>query len=491
MQLTPDKPGTKLNATWKTVTWKEMYGAICDDIFEFCHWMGFNPTPQQRKLLQAVADGELRIACKSGQGPGKTTISTLIGLWWTLRRKGSTTMVTAPSMNLAKTVWLAECRRRMECAHPLIRKFIKVTKSEVQVGGRTGKVDDPNINWKIIMRTASSAEGIQGQHHDNLNLIIEEASGMEDDIVEALLGTVTNVQSEYTPDAEDASILMIGNPTRVDCYFYKCFTSERDRWHCLTFNAEESPIVNKDKIAQDEREFGRESNYFRVRVLGEFPLMDARGVIDPDALEQCLITNTLLDVKEAARMHKGTKQWGIDLARQGGDETVVYRRVGGVVAEHRIWPKTPGFEPAHAIKWCFLRQAELRWRDQETIYCFDFNGVGQGVRHLFDDRNKMDYGFHGHGKANNSRKYADRLSEAWFHLARLIKERKVILPDDRVLIRQLISRHYDVTIDNRLQVEPKKHYIKRLETTSPDRADALVMAFYETEIAARVARGRN
>lgn len=482
MRVSPDKPQTKLSATWKTVTWKELYPAIRDDIFEFCYWMGFNPTPQQRKLLQAVQEGHLRIACKSGQGPGKTTISTLIGLWWTLRNMDSTTMVTAPSMNLAKTVWLAECRRRMEKAHPLIKRFVTVTKSEVHIGGKK------HPNWKIIIRTASSAEGIQGQHHDNLNLIIEEASGMEDEIIEALLGTVTNVKSEYTPDAEDACILMIGNPTRVDCYFYKCFTSERERWYGLTFNAEESPIVNKDKIAADEREFGRESNYFRVRVLGEFPLMDSRGVINPEDLEACLIQNTGLNVHEASRMSRGIQQWGIDLARQGGDETVAYRRKGNVVTENKIWPKTPGFEPAHAIKWCFRRQAELNWKNADTVYCFDSNGIGQGVIHLFDDLQKEYFGFLGHSNAQNQRKFADKLTEAWFQFARLVKARKVILPDDRVLFRQLIDRHYDIDIKGRLEVESKKEYCKRTKKTSPDRADALVMAFYETGLESQIAR---
>lgn len=472
---------TDVDTTWLTATFSAIYPAIVDDIYEFCYWMGFTPTGQQCMLLDVVASGYDRIACKSGQGPGKTTCSTLIGMWWCLRYRGATTMITAPSQNLARTVWIAEAHRRRDKAHPVLQKYITVTKSDVRFGSRGKSVspeDDKNPHWRCITRTAAKAEGISGQHHDNLNLIIEEASGMDDDLIEALFGTVTNVQSAFTPDATPGCILMIGNPTRNTGAFFRAFNRDRRDWINITFNAEESPIVSRAKLARDARLFGRESNYYRVRALGLFPEEDARAIINRDDLELCLHTN----VRRAVRAGAGDKQFGIDLARQGGDETVIYRRIGYAIVEWKYWPKNPSFEPVHALRWAFRRQKELGWANGQVVYCFDAGGIGQGIISHFIETDKDFFEFHHNGRPSKPKTYQNRISEAWFEFAHLVKEHKVLIPDDPILFEQLTDRYYDVDKKGLLVVEPKKDYMKRTGRASPDRADALVMAFYRTGI---------
>lgn len=457
---------SKIGASWKEVTWSQMYPAIRDDIFELCFWMGFNPTPQQAKLLKLVQDGHDRIACKSGQGPGKTTCSVIIGFWWTLQDIDTRTLITAPSMDQCRGVWLSEARNRMEKAHPLLRRFIKVTKSMVIFGGRP--------NWICYLRTASRDTNIQGQHNDRLNIIVEEASGMEDPIIEALFGTITNVRSEYTPNARPGSILMIGNPNRAEGAFFHCFNKDRKRWARLTFNAEESPIVNPEKIQRDAEMFGRDSDYFRVRVLGEFPTMAEKGIFNSNDLDACLNT----PVRYAAEQGGYVKQFGIDLARQGGDETVVTRRIGWAVVEQKIFAKTATFEPADAIRWSFTRQTDLKWTTHETMYCFDANALGQGVIHLFQERQKTYLEFMAHKRASQPQLYENMITEAWFEAARLARKRVLYMPDDPILFEQLVDRRYELNKKGQLVVESKKDYMKRTGRRSPDRADAFVMALY-------------
>ena len=55
----------------------------------------------------------------------------------------------------------------------------------------------------------------------------------------------------------------------------------------------------------------------------------------------------------------------------------------------------------------------------------------------------------------------------------------VCLPDDDELRRQLLSRQYFFTKKNRLILETKDDYKRRTGFDSPDRADALVMTFYD------------
>lgn len=459
---------TSLDADWRTVTWKEMYAAIRANIFELCYWTGFNPTPQQGKLLAAVQRRDPRIACKSGQGPGKTTCSVIIGWWWTLQDVDVRTLVTAPSMDQARGVWLAEARERLKNAHPHLQKFIDVTRSHVYFGGRE--------NWLCYLRTASRDTAFQGQHNKRLNAIIEEAAGMEDAIVEAVKGTVSNVKSAYTPDAEPGSILMIGNPNRPEGQFYDCFNRNRHKWSRLTFNAEESPIVNQENVRDLAEEFGRNSDVYRVRVLGEFPQMASRGVINPNDLEACINT----DVDHAMASGGFKRQFGIDIARQGGDETVAYRRIGNAVFKVGIWVRQPDFEPAHAIRHCFRRQTELRWKNDTVVYCFDAGGMGQGCLHLFHDHDRDVFEFHTQKRALRPKEFNDMLTEAWFQTAKLIHDRKLLVPDDPVLFQQLTDRRYDFVKKGQIVVESKKDYMKRTKKPSPDRADAFVMCVYRT-----------
>lgn len=462
--------------TWDNVPWKVVYELCCSSVYWVCFFFNFKPTPQQAELLDMVDKGCLRMACKSGQGPGKTTCSTLISFYWTLRSFNTRTLLTAPSMKLCRDVFLAEARKRMMFAHPYLRRFIEVTKSKVLFGG-------PKFpNWMIIPVTAGATDaiGMQGQHDDNMNIIVEEASGVSRANFEALEGTASNTESEFTPDAKPCAMLVIGNPNDVGTSFHDCFTTERGDgfekgWACLTFNAEKSPIVNKSNIERIARKYGRDSDVYRVRVLGEFPKMDPRGIIALEDLEAC----TLL-LKDHMRLRDGgRKQFGIDIARQGGDETVVVIREGGAVIEWKRWVRQPDFEPADAIRWCFRRQMELGWSDDETVYIFDAGGMGQGVIHLFRDANKEYFPFHTQGRARNKREYANKLTEAFFHLASRVRARAAHIPNDGLMISQLANRHYTIQkTDTSIKAESKEDYMKRTEKTSPDRADAIIMAFY-------------
>ena len=446
--------------------WRAIYKECREDIFALCRYLRFRPTPQQRAVLQLAQDGNLRMAVKSGQGPGKTTVAVIIGLWWTLKHIDSQTIVTAPSMKQCKDVWLSEARRRMKNAHPLLKRFIRVSKSRVLFGG------PKHPNWRCLPITATNAEAFQGIHESHLNAIVEEASGMSREIIEALKGTVSNTASEYDPTATEGSIMMIGNPNTRDCAFFDCFNKDRVRWACLTLNAEESPIVSKRKIKEHEEEFGRESDFFRVRVLGEFPSADPNCVINPDDLEFCA---THVGFFVASVVYPG-KQFGIDLARFGSDESVVYRRVNGMVAEWKTFAKT---EPADVIRFAFNMQAQAGWKDQDCIYVVDAGGIGQGVMTEFRDAGKRCFEFHFGGRPYRKKIFKNRITEAYFMVARMAKERKIRIPNDRHLIHQLSSRQYKTDKDGLLELEDKEHYKKRTKEQSPDRADAFVLAYYQ------------
>ena len=65
----------------------------------------------------------------------------------------------------------------------------------------------------------------------------------------------------------------------------------------------------------------------------------------------------------------------------------------------------------------------------------------------------------------------------WFNLSGLIPQ--IGLPKDMELLSELTSRYYKYTADERRKVESKDEYKKRTGRRSPDKADALILCFYQ------------
>lgn len=442
---------------------EKFYEETSSDIYAFCRALGFTPSFQQRLLLDAVKAGHKRIACKSGQGPGKTTVSAVIGLWRTWRRFGALTVITAPTMRQCRDVWLVEARRRLKNAHPVLQKFFNITKSKVEIGG------DPD--WGVRLVTATKEENAQGYHQDNMTVIVEEASGVNREIITQFKGTISN---------EDSLFILIGNPNTRDCAFFDCFNRHRHDWHCLTFNAEETPsyIVDPASRRKLADEFGRDSDVYRVRVLGEFPHSDPNCVISSDQCEACLDKSLylkhILTHRDSDCGGGRAQQFGIDLARFGGDESSIFRRSGNTIVEWKTFNHT---EPGHVVDAAFQMQMEAGWKDRDTVFVVDAGGMGQGVMSKFYDAGKKVVEFHNGGKSLDPQ-YDNKITEGWFTLGRKLKNKNASIPNDNILIQQLCGRQYFTTKKGKLILETKDQYLERNEN-SPDRADGIVYAFYD------------
>lgn len=448
-----------------------LYAVWRDDILAFARdGLNVDVTSQQRELLEIVQlESKLpldkrkkRIAVKSGQGPGKTKVSVIIALWRCLRYPDALCIVTSPSMRQCKQ-WVDECKRVVRDAHIVIQKYVKCYGTKVEINGTD--------IWAIKTATASRPENLQGIHEERLTFIGDEASGIAPAIIETIQGTLSN---------PDALFLMIGNPNHTSCKFFDCFTSQRDLWWTLTFNAEDTArdyphIVDPARNRALEKEYGRNSDVYRVRVLGEFPQQDPNGVMGIEDLMVCTRTNklgcsTILNILDI------NKAIGIDYARYGGDESVVVRRTGLAVTDYEVFVKR---DPREVTDFAFRLQYDANWKTKDTWYIPDAGGMGQGIVHSFYEAGKNVKEFHTSGVAHDSEMFANAYSEAWWVLRSLVREHICHLPNDARLLKQLSTRQYYVDMKGRVKVESKDEWRKRMEIDeSPDRADAIVMAFY-------------
>lgn len=190
-------------------------------------------------------------------------------------------------------------------------------------------------------------------------------------------------------------------------------------------------------------------------------------------------------------------QAGFDVADQGNDENVCAVRRGPVCTYLDAWSGLlPNQSARHVIALCEDEGVEL--------LVYDRVGVGAGVAGELEDAPRaFTYeGMLAGGTPTNTyywddpnraahERFVNRSSELWWALRLRVQatyehtegirahppERLISLPHDQRLITQLTSRLYTTDGDRKIAVESKRAMKKRGIAQSPDRADAVVMAF--------------
>jgi phage terminase large subunit len=432
--------------------------------------LNFHYTWQQEELFDLVqkeTDAPLRkrkkrIAVASGQGPGKTAASNVVGLWRCLRYPDALCVVTSPSMRQCKQ-WIDETKRLMKNAHPILRRFVQVFDTMVRINGV--KI------WGIRTATATRPENLQGIHELRLTFIADEASGVSRKIMETIKGTLSN---------PDALFLCIGNPNTTDCEFYDCFTTFREQWHCLRWNAEHTArdyphIVSPQRNQAIADEYGEDSDVYKIRVKGEFPSQDPNNVMGIDDLLYCTRTS-IRGCASNTEIMPIQKAFGLDFARFGQDSSVVARRVGLAIVGFKVFNKK---DPREVVDYAFQQQYEHNWKNGDCWFIPDAVGMGQGVVHSFHESGKQVYEFQSHASPFDGEMFANQISEAWFFVRSLVREHICHIPNRPRLLKQLSTRQYYTDRKGKIVIETKDEWRERLETEeSPDEADALVQAFY-------------
>ncbi|MBS0243053.1 MAG: hypothetical protein JSS20_12815, partial [Proteobacteria bacterium] len=208
-----------------------------------------------------------RLSIRSGHGTGKTAFLCIVVLF--------VLFVSGPDCKIPVVANSQDQLR--DGMWPELAKWIARLPADLQ----------KEIDWqkeKVVMkacpeasfavrRTASThrPEAMQGIHAKTILVILEEASGIPEETIEAGSGTLS------TPGA---GIIAVGNPTRSSGFFYKTHTNPKMRaiWETMIVSSEDVPRARghiEDIIAT----YGKNSNKYRVRVLGEFPLQDDDTVI--------------------------------------------------------------------------------------------------------------------------------------------------------------------------------------------------------------------
>ena len=430
----------------------------CDGLEAICEDITNNP-------YDAV-----RHATSSGHGVGKTAMVAWIVLWAMSTRPHLSGVVTANTFSQLNTkTW-----RELAVWHKLAinRHWFEWTAKKFC------HVDHPET-WFVAAEPNSekNSEAFAGRHAKYVVQIYDEASAIPDPIWEVSEGATTTDRSIW---------LTYGNPTRNTGRFKSCFTTDAKRWRTRKVDSRTSKLTNKKLLEEWRESYGEDSDFFKVRVLGEFPRTTTMQFIAEADVETAIARKLPFEAYGLQPL-----VMGVDIARggdeegplgdYGGDENVIVMRRGKKVTYLESFPGRGNL--MHVVR---KIQEVIKEHKPSNVFV-DEAGLGYGVVDRLRELGYQIIGVNARKDPDDLKVYYDKRIEMWDRLRKWLYDAD--LPDDTKLKQELITPQFGhTTLRKRgelLILEKKKHTRSELGR-SPDRADALAHTFYY-EIASRSA----
>ncbi len=319
------------------------------------------------------------------------------------------------------------------------RFFLKAAPQESFAVARTARPEQP--------------EALQGFHAENLLFLIDEASGVHQEVFEAGEGALST---------DGAYVLMAGNPTRMEGYFHDSHHRMREKWAALHWNGEHSPLVSAAFIEEMRQKYGAESAIYKIRVLGEF-------AGNPDGVIPLALIESAVD--RAVKPY-GDHRWGVDVARFGGDRSALAKRCDNALLEPIKWWAGKDTMQLSGLIQIEYDEAKVK---PKAIYV-DVIGLGAGVVDRCKELGLPVFGVNVSEAPSIKDQYARLRDELWFEAREWFARLDVRMPQDDALTAELTLPSFIVQSNGKKKVESKDE-MKRRGVTSPDLADAFCNTF--------------
>jgi phage terminase large subunit len=167
----------------------------------------------------------------------------------------------------------------------------------------------------IVGMSTDKRENMQGYSGPDVLYLADEASGIADEILEAIEGNC----------AGGGKIVLAGNPTRTSGRYFNIFHNP-GKWHPIHLNSEMTPnvleghmvipgLATREWIEDMREQWGKASPLYQVHVLGNFPTQAENAVIGLSLVESAKARHPEYAPPPTV--------FGVDVARFGDDDTVI------------------------------------------------------------------------------------------------------------------------------------------------------------------------
>lgn len=250
-------------------------------------------------------------------------------------------------------------------------------------------------------------------------------------------------------------------------------------------------LISRRWVKERYLAWGPNHPKYLSRVLAQFPTQADNAVFSLQWIENAKREPTERELREAL---KYTIQVGIDVAGAGSDETVLVARVAGIILGVWVWPEA---DPRGAVVRVLqgLRRHPLYRLGMVVI---DTVGIGYNFALHIADQGFNVFGFKAGARPVDATMFVNQKAEATWHcregfkqglvsgLGFLTTANELIVPEEETEA-QLSTMLYRETSRGLTEIIPKEEMLKLHGIPSPDRAEALIMAFMRVVAAKQTA----
>jgi hypothetical protein len=307
-----------------------------------------------------------------------------------------------------------------------------------------------------------NSEAFAGQHAVSSTsfYLFDESSAIPDRIFEVAEGGLTD---------GEPMIFLFGNPTRNTGKFFRVtYGSEQDRWNVRCIDSRQCSLPNKTQIEEWVKDYGEDSDFFRVRVRGLPPLATELQFIDHARINQARRTMVEVIPNEPLvagfDVSGGGAAWNVIRFRRGLDARSYQPiRITGEAGRDR-----------NILIGCAADVLRSGVNGTPVAAMFIDSAFGAAIverLRVLGFKNVHEVSF---GGPSPDMHQANMRAYMWYRMKDWLQ--KGAIPDDERFAAQLASPGYHINNSGKLVIESKNEMAKRGEA-SPDDGDALALTF--------------
>lgn len=468
-----------------------------DPVGFFYFVLGVRPWSKQIEIIEAIRDHK-RVSVASGHKVSKSNTAAGLALWFYCSFVDARVVMTSTTdRQVNEILWLEV--RKMRARSGICYDCKQLNKARKQgekikapcehsaiIDGKIGEMARTGLASEDFREikgfTAREAEAMAGTSGANLLYLLDEASGIKQEIFEAIEGN----------RAGGARLAMFSNPTRTSGEFYDSHNSKAELYFPIVVSSEDTPnamygdadpraipgLAGREWIDEKETEWGRDSAQFRVRVLGQFAELEEGKIFSIHQIAEA-------EERWASTQGDGRLYIGLDVAGEGplADEIVWAPRRGLKMHE---------FATRRGIsKEAILYQTLALCKEHSTpreipVVVMDREGkegsetYGHFLSYIANTQDPAFelVGVRASDKAHRTPHVFDRMRDELAAVFLDWLRAGGAIPEDAKFAKELHIPEWVEQTSGRLKITPKKTFKKELGR-SPDRYDAAVLSTWE------------
>jgi phage terminase large subunit len=459
-----------------------------DPVAFFRDVLGVEPWSKQIEILEAVRDS-MRVAICSGHKIGKSACAAGLALWFYCSFEDARVVLSSTtSRQVDQILWRELRMMRARSGRCLVCKrddpegllIPKPCPHSAIIDGEHGELARTGLKSadfrEVVGFTASQAEAVAGISGRHVMYILDEASGIDDEIFHAIEGN----------RAGGARLVLLGNGTRNEGEFFHAFETKAHLYKTLRVSSESTPnviagrsvipgLATREWCEEKKLEWGEASALYRVRVLGEHAQFEEGKIFSLHAIG--LAEQRWAETSDAGRLFIGIDPAG---PSGSGDEIVFVARRGYKMLALRTQRGLD--EAGHLAYLLGMLGSTLRLRGETPVVVVDRGGdIGSKVARMLREYTET------HPDAFDlitvmPSAQGERMPEVYptmrdclcASLEMWMREGGAILEDTK-LEKELHALEWKQDVRGRSKLIAKD-VLRKLLGRSPDRYDALALA---------------